>query len=124
MTESRPAILVVDDEPDVGLVLQRILRRLLADYEILIVADAMAALSLLGERAVTLVFTNHNLPGMNGEQLAQHIKAQWSATRIVMISGMGVERLTMLGQALGLDGVLAKPFTIEEVRALLNTVLP
>lgn len=124
MTESRPAILVVDDEPDVGLILHRILRRLLADYDILTVTDTVAALLLLGERAVRLVFTNHNLPGMNGEQLAQHVKAQWPATRIVMISGMGAERLTRLGQALGLEGVLAKPFTVEEVRALLDAVLP
>jgi CheY-like chemotaxis protein len=118
------AILVVDDEVDVRMVLQRILQRLLSDHDILAVADGVAALTLLGERAITLVFTNHLMLGMSGEQLVHRIKAQWPTMRIVMVSGMEAQRLIRLGRALGLNGVLTKPFTIEQVRTLLGTVLP
>jgi two-component system, response regulator YesN len=124
MTTRRAAILIVDDEPDVCIILQRILQRQRADHDILVAADAAAALSLLSERAVALLFTDLSLPGMSGEQLVGLVKAQWPATRIIMISGIGELSLAQHGQALHLDGVLAKPFSIEEVRKVLDAVLP
>lgn len=86
MTESRPAVLLVEDEPDVRMVLQRFLRHLLADHGILVVANNEAALTLLEERSVALVFTDYCLLSINGGQLAHQIKAQSPTTHIVLIS--------------------------------------
>jgi CheY-like chemotaxis protein len=124
MTDLHPAILIVEDDVDVRMILQRFLRHLLTDHDILVVADGMAALTLLEERSVTLVFTDYCLPGMSGVQLAHHIKAQWPTTRIVLLSAMDAQFLIQQSQELGLEGVLTKPFTIEKVRTLLDAVLP
>jgi len=62
----RPAIILVEDESDMLIILGRLLRNLTAHYDILPVSNGSAALAQIAMRPVSLVITDYNMPGMNG----------------------------------------------------------
>jgi two-component system response regulator (stage 0 sporulation protein F) len=64
-----PAIVVVDDEPDVLTILHRLLRDLAHDHALVAVSTGQAALELLAFCPVSLLITDYNMLGMDGLQL-------------------------------------------------------
>jgi CheY-like chemotaxis protein len=66
-----PSIVLVDDEPDVRIILGRLLAAFTDGYELLAVGTGASALATLAERSVPLLFSDYNMQGMNGLELVQ-----------------------------------------------------
>ena len=81
---SRPALLVVDDEPE--------LRSLLAEYfgrhgfAVRTVADATAARLAMTEQSPALAILDINMPGENGLSLARWLREAHPLTGLVMLT--------------------------------------
>jgi two-component system cell cycle sensor histidine kinase/response regulator CckA len=124
-TWSRPAtgrILLVEDESDVRNLARRILTS--AGYTVLAAAGGAQALDRLAgyDGDVDLLITDVVMPGMSGTDLAARLRAERSLP-VLFISGYA-ERL--LEPQLTDDpsvGVLAKPFTPEELVEKVRTML-
>jgi CheY-like chemotaxis protein len=82
----QPRILVVEDE---YMVRDMIVHELtLAGFEVLEAASAEAALALLPKLGrIDLLFTDIRLPGMNGWQLAEDIRARYADMPVIYASG-------------------------------------
>jgi CheY-like chemotaxis protein len=117
---ARPAILIVDDELIVGEAMGRMVQRLLPAANIRVVASAAQALDVLRAQMVDVVLTDLHMPGIDGAQLTQTIKARWNATRVILISGSTDEALGKVAQA---DGYLIKPFSRAELAAVVQPLL-
>ncbi|HLV65888.1 MAG TPA: response regulator [Polyangiaceae bacterium] len=78
------------------------------------------ALRLLPRGSYDLVITDINMPDINGLELVQFIRQsdRHRGTRVVLISTQSSERDRARGIALGADAYLAKPFTEEQLRAV------
>ena len=61
-----PAIVLVEDEPDILSILHRLMRDLTGGYDIVTVSSGIDALAQIALRTVPLVITDYNMPGMNG----------------------------------------------------------
>jgi two-component system cell cycle sensor histidine kinase/response regulator CckA len=117
-TEARVAtVLVVDDEPSVGLALQRVLK----EHDVTVVTSVRAALDLLASgKHFDVIFSDLMMPHMTGvdfyEELAR--RSASDAGRIVFVTGGA---FTPLASAF-LDRVanerIEKPFSPQAVRAL------
>jgi CheY-like chemotaxis protein len=104
-----PAVLVVDDDDGVRAVTQRTLER--AGYHVLLAADGAQALGFLSQGVFDAVVTDIRMPGMDGWELAAHVKAIIPRVPILFISAYDAH----LG-ANNLPGpVLAKPFRPEQL---------
>jgi CheY-like chemotaxis protein len=86
MDQRKAVILCVDDE-DNPLVLRKLVLQK-AGYEVLTAGSAKEALELTASRSVDLVLSDHLMPGMNGTELAQQIKAQHPNLPVILISGV------------------------------------
>ncbi|MBV9182282.1 MAG: response regulator [Acidobacteria bacterium] len=86
MVKSRPVILCVDDEENSLLLRKLVLQK--AGYEVLTATSGKEALQLTDSRTVDLIVSDHLMPGMNGTELAQLIKAHFPRLPIVLISGI------------------------------------
>jgi CheY-like chemotaxis protein len=86
MNQRRVVILCVDDEEN-PLVLRRLVLQK-AGYEVLTASSGKEALALTASRNVDLVLSDHLMPGMNGTELAQQIKAQHPDLPVILISGV------------------------------------
>ena len=86
-------------------------------------AEAIAAFEAATASPFDLIITDVEMPGTDGIALAKHALAASSKIKVLMISGFtdALERGRWLGPAR--LGVLAKPFTLEQIRRSIKTVL-
>jgi PAS domain S-box-containing protein len=83
-------ILVVEDDARVRSTTARVLAR--HGYTILEAEDSAAALAILADRRVDLLFADVVLPnGLDGVALAHQVVARWPHTRVLLTSGYAAE---------------------------------
>ena len=86
MSDSKPIILCVDDEPN-SLVLRKLVLQK-AGYGVLTANSAVAALDVLASSRVDLVLSDQLMPGVTGTELARQIKDKWPSLPVILISGV------------------------------------
>jgi two-component system, response regulator, stage 0 sporulation protein F len=118
-----PAIVLVDDEPDVAIILHRILHSFVPGLEIVAVHGAASALAQLELRPVPLVITDFNMPGMNGLELTQRIKEGWPGTKVILVTAYATQKMEREAREAQVDYYLAKPFAIERLEQLVRAAL-
>ena len=110
-------ILVVDDDASVRATIGHALTAL--GYAVREAADGFAALAIVREEALSLVILDYLMPGMDGAEVAREIGAIDAELPIVFSTGHAA--LRALRAAAGDDvPVLEKPFTLDELDALLR----
>lgn len=93
------------------------------EFEVDVAEGGDEALDYFPKRTFDLVFTDLNMPGMDGWLLARHIKGLSPKTMIVLVTaGDRVPVLERL-QKSAIDFVLFKPFGMEEFKETVQTVL-
>jgi len=110
MSEAKPKIMVVDDEPEMLFTVTEILED--AGYEVYGAEDGYRAIELASQETFALVFMDINLPGIDGVEAYRKIKSISPGTPVIMITGFSVESL--INQALeeGAYTVLYKPLDV------------
>ena len=115
-------ILLVDDEADSREIVARLLE--LDGYHVETAQDGSEALDLLTRRSYDVILSDIRMPQMSGEALYCHIEHGWPrlAPRFVFITA---ERLSRAFQAQYGGGVpvLTKPFTREQIRQVIASVI-
>jgi two-component system response regulator ResD len=120
--ESRGLILVVDDEPTIGEVVCRYLRR--AGYEARAARDGTRALEMVAERRPDLVVLDLMLPGLDGLEVMRRLRAQdRDRTATIVLTARGDESDRVTGLRLGADDYVVKPFSPAELMARVDAVL-
>jgi two-component system phosphate regulon response regulator OmpR len=116
-----PALLVVDDEPE--------LRSLLVEYfgrhgfAVEALADAAAARAALAVRAPALAILDINMPGENGLSLARWMREAHPCVGLVMLTTASDTVDRVVGLELGADDYVPKPFEMRELLARVRAVL-
>lgn len=116
-----PRLLIVDDEPPI----RRFLRTALAaqDYRVEEAGDGEAALDFLKRNPVDLVVLDLGLPGMDGLEVIRRLRAEGSATPIIILSSRDDETGKVTALDLGADDYVSKPFGMEELSARIRAAL-
>ena len=116
----RPAILVVDDDPG----LRESFRLILEDeYEVLDVPDGAQALDIVRSYQVDLVLLDIRLPGMDGLEVLERIKALDEQLDVILVTAIKTVRTAVSAMKLGALDYLTKPFDEEEVLAVIRRAL-
>jgi YesN/AraC family two-component response regulator len=118
-----PAILIVDDEPDVGQILYRIVQNLVPHYDILISTDPVEALERIRGRTVPLVITDVAMPVMNGVDLATQIKRSTPETHILLITAYPNQALARQALHRGIEYLLPKPFNFRDLERIVRITM-
>jgi CheY-like chemotaxis protein len=114
-------ILVVDDEPQVRAVIARGLTAL--GYRVREAAGGEEALAIVGADAPSLVILDYVMPGMDGAETARRIAEIDPDLPILFSTGHAALR-TLRGAAGEDVSILEKPFTLEELDALIREIHP
>ncbi len=116
-------VLVVDDEPAVRHVAQRMLHRLgFTVYEAGSSDEALFMMRQYGEQ-ITLTLIDLTMPGMTGDELADTLLAQYPTLRIILTSGFSQQEVPAHLRATGKVSFLAKPFTMNTLSQAINIAL-
>lgn len=114
-------ILVAEDQPDIRALLAMNLQQ--AGYEVMAVADGVAALASQNELASDLLILDLMMPGMDGLEVCKALRARGRSTPILMLTAKSTELDRVLGLELGADDYLTKPFSLAELLARVKALL-
>ena len=104
-------VLVIDDDEVVG----RSFDRVLSDkgYEVSTAHSGEEALETIENTEFDVVFTDIKMPGMDGLEVTERIKARCPWTPVVVITGYGSQANEVRASVLGANGFVRKPLTPE-----------
>lgn len=115
-----PRTLLVDDEPDILMVLERVFARM--GHAVTTAGSGNVALQLLQELPFDLLVTDKNLPEVDGVTLASTARAGNPRMGIVLVTGYA--SLESAQELLGVaDAYFLKPFSLQGLRQTLESVL-
>ena len=116
-------VLIVDDEPAVRSVAARMVERV--GFTTLQASDGVAGVDLFRANAdsIACVLLDVSMPGIDGAQALQLMRAIRPDAPIVLMSGYAGEELAERFAQLRPDGFLYKPFDIAELKACLEGVI-
>ena len=120
---ANPAIILVDDDPDILRLLGLIINSLATGYTILTCTDGDVALEQAMQQPTPLIITDYNLPGMNGLQLTAAVKAHAPATRVVLLSGYISPDLERRARDRDVDYLVPKPFQVDPLIQIVRAAL-
>lgn len=119
---THPPILVADDDDVVRQVVVQLLRRLVPGAQVVAVADGTQALAAIQHTGFGLVITDYHMPGASGLDVLLAARARDPAVPVIVASAQHYLEPSVL--AAGATAFLPKPFTVEQLAALLRQLLP
>ncbi|MBI2988971.1 MAG: sigma-54-dependent Fis family transcriptional regulator [Deltaproteobacteria bacterium] len=106
-------VLIVEDELDMALNYERILRD--SGMKSLICAEPREAIRLVSLEKPDIVLCDLRMPGIDGMELLQKIKAEWPELPVIMITGYATIDVAVEAMRKGAYDFLAKPFPPDEL---------
>lgn len=117
-------ILTVDDASTMRKMVSLTLRA--AGHEVLEAQDGSVALGVLQTRSVDLVITDVHMPNMNGIELTRRLRSLpgFAKTPILLLTTESDPARKAEGRAAGATGWIVKPFSQEQLLAVVGKLLP
>lgn len=121
MLKGRNRILIVDDEPDILLMLRVNLEA--EGYETLLASDGATALRRVDEEKPDLVLLDIMMPIVDGWGVLDEVGGSDSGPRVIMLSAKAGEDDVLRAWRNGADEYVTKPFDPDRLMVLVSEVL-
>ena len=109
-------VLVIDDDVVVGRSFDRVLSE--KGYQVSTALNGEQALETIENKQFDVVFTDIKMPGMDGLEVTERIKARCPWTPVVVITGYGTQANEVRASVLGANGFVRKPLTPEMIESI------
>src|SRR6266508_3342991 len=114
-------ILLIEDEPGIAAVIRQGLVE--AGYDVDVAEEGIAGLNMALRGEYALVVLDLMLPGMDGWQICQRLRARRNTVPILMLTARDAVDDRVRGLEMGADDYLAKPFVFRELKARVLALL-
>jgi DNA-binding response OmpR family regulator len=114
-------ILIVEDDPNIGLGLEEVLKS--EGYDVAICRRGDEAVAAHDKQRPALLVLDVMLPGLSGYEVCKQLRARKVATPILMLTAKGQEIDKVVGLDLGADDYVTKPFGVRELLARIQALL-
>ena len=111
-------ILVIDDEPGITMLCDRLLKR--AGYDVVSFTDAKKGVAFLEQNPIDLLLVDIRMPKIDGFEVIRFAKQFQPDIAILVMTGFGTVETAIQALRQGVDGLLLKPF--EQGKELIDTV--
>jgi two-component system chemotaxis response regulator CheY len=111
-------VLVVDDTPFHSNFLSMYLR--IKHYEVTVATDGLEALTACKKESYQIVFSDIEMPNMNGIELLRSLKRlpAYAKTPVIMLSTLDTDEMKNKAKALGAFAYIVKPFNTQKMDEL------
>ena len=116
-------ILIVDDEPNIVLSLEFLMKK--EGFEVAVAGDGDEALARVAAFAPDVVLLDVMMPKKSGFEVCEALRADpaRAALKIVMLTAKGRETEVAKGLAIGADAYVTKPFSTKDLVAQVKGLL-
>ncbi|SDC96207.1 Response regulator receiver domain-containing protein [Algoriphagus faecimaris] len=115
-------ILIVDDEPNILLSLEYLLKK--EGFRVFIARDGEEAMAIMEENLPQLVILDIMMPKVDGYEVCKYIRKKSDEVKVIFLSAKSKQQDIKKGLDLGADLYLTKPFgnkdLVAKVKNLLN----
>ena len=112
---AKPAVYVVDDDPDVLGSLRFLLET--DGFDVRTFRTGAAMLRALGPASVDCFVIDYKMPDMNGVDLVSRLRNRHIAVPVILITGYPDENISARAEAAGVQHVLRKPLLDDSLLA-------
>jgi two-component system alkaline phosphatase synthesis response regulator PhoP len=122
-SDTRPIIMIVDDDMDSLLPLKRSLER--ENYKVVDAYNGQEALRKAIAETPDVILLDLMMPGMDGYEICNRLKTEMASknTQIIMLTARDDVGDKVRGLELGADDYVTKPFNLSELKARIKTAL-
>ncbi len=122
MATSSPLVLVVDDEPRMCNVIERILKQ--EGYKVITAPDGETALRLIPEENPGVILLDLLMPGIDGREVCRRVRELPTKTQIIYFTAKVEQDPTKLKEIRSeADAFIAKPATSKQILLRVSRVL-
>ncbi|HEX8988401.1 MAG TPA: response regulator [Rhodocyclaceae bacterium] len=116
-------ILIVDDEPNIVISLEYLMKK--EGFDVAIAKDGEAALEMAAAYRPDLMLLDVMMPKKSGFEVCELLRADpgFAALKIVMLTAKGRDSEIAKGTGLGADAYITKPFSTKELVARIRSIL-
>jgi signal transduction histidine kinase/CheY-like chemotaxis protein len=117
-------VLIVDDAPELLLLLRKLVERM--GYKVEVASGAIEALEILKAMPVDLLLTDWSMPGMDGGELIAAMKEDERQREIpvIVLTGHDTDSEREAAAEVGCDRFLVKPIMRDELQRVIGQLLP
>ncbi|WP_054032577.1 response regulator [Desulfatitalea tepidiphila] len=119
--EKQVNIMVVDDEAGICRNVEKILSK--GSYRVTSATSGDEALQKMAEGSFDLVISDILMPEMNGLEFLKSLKARWPETKAIMMTAYASTDTAVKAIRLGALDYIPKPFTPDELRAMVEEAI-
>ena len=112
------SVLIVDDEEDIRFIYTRVLSKKYTVYE---AETGMRALELYEAHMPDLVIMDTKMPDISGIEATKRIVSAWPDAKILGATGYSDKDQLFLDA--GAQGVIQKPFSLDELMEIVSNIL-
>ncbi|MBI4395827.1 MAG: sigma-54-dependent Fis family transcriptional regulator [Elusimicrobia bacterium] len=120
-SNNRPQILVVDDEPNVGMIFHRILGE--AGYDVVSASNGMECLRSIKKQDPHLIFLDIRMPGIDGVETLRRIRETHPILPVVIMTAYQTVTSAVECMKLGAYDYLIKPLDADRLKSIVKQVL-
>lgn len=121
MNSSATKILLVEDDPNLGQLLQEYLE--LKGYQTMLARDGEKAFVFYQQNRFDLCIFDVMLPKKDGFSLAKEIRVSNKQIPIIFLTAKSLKEDTLEGLRIGADDYMTKPFSMEELLLRMKAIL-
>ena len=108
-------VLIVDDEASVVFFLGENLAELGAEYEVETACSGEEALEKMSVRRFDLIITDLRMPGVDGLELVEQVRARYPQTRLILMTAFGSDQVEAEARRLQVYRYITKPFRVKDL---------
>jgi two-component system response regulator QseB len=117
--DQRPNLLLIEDDPELGPLLDQVLSEV---YAVTLVSDGGEALAMASERDFDVMIVDRRLPTLDGVAVVEVLRRKGTTTPMLILTALGTVQDTVRGLDAGANDYLVKPFEFEELFARLRAI--
>ena len=115
-------ILVADDEEDVTRLIRRVLEGM--GHQVVLAANGMDTLKLGMSETFDLYVFDVRMPRLDGYSLCRSITQKFPGRKVILITGLDVQKYEAMAKVSGAATTIAKPFDAEQFKKAVQPFLP
>jgi len=119
MTDTRPRLLLIEDDPKLGPVMRDVLEEA---YAVTLRADARSGFETARDLEFDVMIVDRRLPGADGIDVIESLRKAGSTTPMLILTALGTIHDKVRGLDAGANDYLVKPFEFEELFARLRAI--
>ncbi|MGI8496964.1 MAG: sigma-54-dependent transcriptional regulator [Gemmatimonadaceae bacterium] len=118
MNDTRIKVLIAEDEPHLGAILEKFLAQ--RNYDVTTRTDGRAALDALRSESFDVALLDIVMPEMDGLEVLRQLQEESAPPEVIIITGNGTVETAISAMKLGAYDYLSKPYRMAEIDVLVR----